>query len=213
MRSLISTVSILICCLCITACMGNSKGKARDTLWNGQDMSDWVFVLSDPAVDSAAIWEARDGGVLRIAGAPKGYLRTAGSFSDYLLHVEWRWAAEPGNGGILLHVQGEDKVWPRNLQAQLKTGHVGDLIAMEGAMVQEAAALPKNTIPPSVAAAEKSAGEWNIFEVVCRGNTMEFRVNGVALNRGTAATDSSGTIGLQIEGVPIEYRNIYIEYL
>jgi hypothetical protein len=61
------------------------------------------------------------------------------------------------------------------------------------------------------ASSEKPAGQWNTYDILCKGGTISCRVNGVLQNEGTDATITSGWICLQSEGSPIEFRNIYIE--
>ncbi|NLF58841.1 MAG: DUF1080 domain-containing protein, partial [Candidatus Hydrogenedens sp.] len=58
---------------------------------------------------------------------------------------------------------------------------------------------------------EKPLGEWNQYKVVCKGDTIELYINGTLQNRATGCTVTSGIIGLQSEGTPIEFRNIHIE--
>ena len=63
----------------------------------------------------------------------------------------------------------------------------------------------------SEASSEKPAGEWNEYDILCKGDTIVCHVNGILQNEGTAATITSGWICLQSEGSPIEFRNIYVE--
>jgi hypothetical protein len=58
---------------------------------------------------------------------------------------------------------------------------------------------------------EKEPGEWNVYEVWCTGDTVRPYVNGKLMNEATGCAITEGRICLQSEGVPIEFRNIYIE--
>jgi hypothetical protein len=60
---------------------------------------------------------------------------------------------------------------------------------------------------------EKPIGQWNTYDIYCKGDTIRLFVNGVLQNDATDASDTSGKICLQSEGAPIEFRNIYIEPL
>ena len=86
-------------------------------LFNGKDLSNWEFKLKDPKVEANEIFYVQDG-VIQIKGDPFGYMRTRDSYSDYKLHVEWRWPVknENGNSGILIHLQSPDTVWPASIQ-------------------------------------------------------------------------------------------------
>jgi len=67
--------------------------------------------------------------------------------------------------------------------------------------------------PKKQQSSEKSAGQWNTYEIHCEKDTIRCYVNGVLQNEGTTATLTAGWICLQSEGSPIEFRNIYIEPL
>jgi len=58
---------------------------------------------------------------------------------------------------------------------------------------------------------EKPPGQWNAYDIICKGKTVEVRVNGLLQNKGIEADPWFGPICLQSEGSPIEFRNIYLE--
>lgn len=55
---------------------------------------------------------------------------------------------------------------------------------------------------------ENSRGEWNVAELICRGETAEFRFNGKTVNRLTRISPARGRIQLQSEGCPVEFRRV-----
>jgi hypothetical protein len=187
-------------------------------LWNGKDFTGWKRVLSDENVDVDKVWSVRNG-VIHCKGKPNGYMRTQGDYSNYKLHLEWRWVAEPTNSGVLLHASGPDKVWPRCIEAQLKSGNAGDFVLIGGTGISVGGKLIQDTskeyivVPKKEQSSEKAAGQWNVYDIICRGDAISLHVNGVLQSEGTKATDTSGKICLQSEGSPIEFRNIYIEHL
>ena len=61
--------------------------------------------------------------------------------------------------------------------------------------------------------AEKPIGQWNTYDIVCKGDTIQLFVNGTLQNEAAKTSEKSGWIGLQSEGGPIEFRNVYIEPL
>lgn len=63
---------------------------------------------------------------------------------------------------------------------------------------------------PTVAP-EKPYGEWNTLELVCKGNTAEYILNGKTLLQLFDLEPAAGRIQLQSECHAIEYRNITIE--
>ena len=189
----------------------------RVALWNGADLSGWKLVLKDPAADPTAAWDAT-GGLLRLHGGVTGYLRTEAAYSDYRLHAEWRWPAgapPKSNSGVLVHLRGDDRVWPACVQVQLKIGSAGELIGMETDLPGAApAATAGQTRAPRLAeASEKPLGEWNACDIYANKDTLEIYVNGVRQNRAEGLPARAGTIGLQLEGQPVEFRNLWLRPL
>jgi hypothetical protein len=197
------------------------SGCATETsLFNGKNLDNWKPYLEDSDVDPAAVWSVQDG-VLRCEGKPSGYIRTIKAYSNYKLHVEWRWANEPSNSGILLHTTGEDKLWPLCVEAQLMHENAGDFVT-----IQHASAITvdgKRHSPPEDnfykiiskqhKTSEHPSGEWNHYDILCEGDTIQLSVNGVLQNSAVESTLTSGAICLQSEGTPIEFRNIRLEPL
>jgi hypothetical protein len=181
--------------------------------------ADDVDVLTSPAAERSALWSRGPDGVIAVAGKPVGFVATRASYTNYRLHVEWRWPGKPGNGGVLLHVASgpKDKVWPLSLQVQTKYGSAGDLLPMAGASFAEPLssapgaypAIKAHTAPDS----EKPAGQWNSMDVTCRDGTVDVAINGIAQNHVSGVQPRSGPIGFQLEGVPYELRNLRIETL
>jgi len=214
------TAAAVVVVSMVTGCQEQMAGspKSRTTLFNGRDFAGWKLHVDDPNVNVDDIWSVRDG-VVHCVGKPNGYMRTTKAYHDYKLHIEWRWAAEPTNSGVLLHAGGQDQVWPRCIEAQLKSGSAGDfvLIRYTGITVdgKEYGDPSKMfvSIPKKQASSEKPSGQWNSYDITCRGDEIRVYVNEVLQNEGVKATDRCGWICLQSEGSPIEFRNIYIEPL
>jgi hypothetical protein len=61
--------------------------------------------------------------------------------------------------------------------------------------------------PPS----ERPPGEWNSYEIYARADRIEVFVNGVRQNEVTELPVRKGSIALQLEGFPIEFRNVWLE--
>lgn len=177
-------------------------------LWNQQDFEDWEFYLKDTAADPYGVFTINEGKI-DIKGTPFGYMRTKKKFSDYTLHLEWRWPGEPGNSGVFLHMQQPDTIWPPLIECQLQAGNAGDMIFAGGTKAEE---LGDSTwvLRKSEQSTEKDPGEWNVYEITARNDSIIAYVNGTLQNVATHLSVSEGCIGLQSEGAPIEFRNIYI---
>lgn len=195
-----------------------APAKEKVVFFNGKDFSGWKLFVEGEDVDAADIFTVKDG-VVNCKGKPNGYMRTEAEYKNYNLHLEWRWVDEPANSGVLLHSSGKDQVWPRTIECQLKAGSAGDFVLINGTGVTVDGEDKQNTEKQYVVVEkknpsnEKEAGQWNTYDIECRGDTIRCTVNGLLQNEGTNATDTSGWICLQSEGSEIEFRNIYIEPL
>lgn len=196
-----------------------NKSRSQETsktdkieLFNGKDLSNWIFYLKNPEVDPATVFTVQDG-LVHISGNPFGYMRTKDLYSDYKLHVEWRWPSEATNSGVFVHGQKPDTIWLKCVECQLKAGNAGDFVCMNGANMNEQSDKSVIVVKKMADSSEKAIGEWNIMEVVCNGNTIEVFVNGILQNKGTGVSINIGTICLQSEGKEIEFRNIFLNKL
>lgn len=190
--------------------------KEKTMLWNGKDFTGWKLFLRDASADVKNTWSVANG-LIRCEGTPRGYMRTEAAYANYLIHVEWRWPEKPGNNGVLVHMSGEDKVWPKSLECQLHSGNAGDFWVIGGIEIAEHAkggprVKGRRTIKLKDSS-EKPPGQWNSYDIVCKDDLIVVFVNGVLQNVGSKCSDTSGKICLQSEGAVIEYRNIYIEPL
>lgn len=180
-------------------------------LFNGKDLSGWVMHLKDPSVDPSTVFQVQND-VIHVKGEPFGYMRTADPYSEYRLHVEYRWPSEATNSGIFIHALPPDTIWLKTFECQLKAGNAGDFVCMGGATMNEKKgnSIVVSKMAPS---AEKAVGEWNTVEITCKSNTIEVSVNGVLQNKATGISHSKGHICLQSEGKDIEFRNVYLTKL
>jgi hypothetical protein len=215
----IATVILLTATLSLSAQSKGKKGKDKKNtkgetiqLFNGKDLSNWTFFLKDQTVDPSTVFTVKDD-VINITGNPFGYMRTKEKYSDYTLHVEWRWPAEATNSGVFVHGQEPDAIWLKCIECQLMAGNAGDFVCMNGADITERTDKTKAVVKKNAESSEKPVGEWNTMEVTCKGNMIEVTVNGVLMNKGTNSNITNGSICLQSEGKDIQFRNVYITKL
>ncbi|OFX43856.1 MAG: hypothetical protein A2X05_07250 [Bacteroidetes bacterium GWE2_41_25] len=192
----------------------DKKAEKSETvhLFNGKDLSNWTFFLKDQSVDPSTVFTVKEG-VIHITGDPFGYMRTKEKYSDYKLHVEWRWPTEATNSGVFVHGQEPDAIWLKCIECQLMAGNAGDFVCMNGADMNERPDKSKAVVKKLAESSEKPVGEWNIMEITCKANTIEVSVNGVRQNKGTSVNITSGSICLQSEGKDIQFRNVYLTKL
>jgi hypothetical protein len=182
-------------------------------LFNGRDLTGWDVYVEGDTVSAEQAWKV-DSGTLRATGEGRGYVRTKQAFADYHLKLEWRWPKDRGNSGIMLHIVGDDLLWPKSFEAQLQTDRAGDFNSFSDARSQEEIVsrnprgVSTGRLPRPGGSQEKPLGEWNTYEAICAGDAITLLVNGVEVNRMTGVIPSGGMIGLQSEGSAIEFRNI-----
>lgn len=196
------------------------------SLFNGEDLTGWHADVpaADGGAELAPSFVARDG-MLVSNGEPLGHLITDESFSDYRLVVEWRFPAQPGNCGVLVHASVPRRLYgmfPQSIECQLNSGHAGDFWCIgENVSVPDMATRrsgePKTwtgnadgnrRILNLTDGSEKQVGEWNEMVIECRGRRIDIWVNGDHVNDGFDCTAKQGRIALQAEGVPCEFRKL-----
>lgn len=200
-------------------------------LFNGTDTAGWTFTLRPPKdkpdskPDPKDTWSVKDG-VLLCTGKPNGYIATEKEYGDYLLRLKWRYPKDVQNprSGVLLHVTGEDRVWPNSVEAQLNAGVAGDLWLN----ADKEGKLPTLDLPAEQKDAadktnrhyfrltkddkiEKQFGEWNEAEITCKGGAITFVVNGKKANETKGGSLTKGRIALQSEGSAVEFKEIEIK--
>ena len=203
-------------------------------LFNGKDLSGWTaFARSstdNPKPDALKSWTV-DNGVIHCSGKPTGFLATEREFENYTLRVKWKYSADAltrvkrPNSGVLIHIQGPDKVWPLSYEVQLANGDTGDIWLQEdidkkfpSLEVEKSRHDPKQPrrfirIGGVEKSYEKPLGEWNQYEITCRGGAITVRVNGVLANETKDGSLKKGRIGFQAEGIEIEFKDIEIQKL
>ena len=217
-RKMTLGVALISALFLMSSCTENKKSI---DLFNGKDLTGWNYFV-DGNDDEVAknVYTVKDG-VILILGEPFGCMYTEEAYADYDLHVEWRFpnpeqAEHPGklNSGLFLHVQPEHKLWPNAIECQLFSSRVGDFVLLGGSDLAEFTVPEGEERPayPVVQRFEESSenplGEWNCADIRCEGDQITVTINGVLQNIGTKPMYTSGSIGLQSEGAPIEFRNI-----
>lgn len=191
--------------------------QKKESLFNGKNLKGWIIYVKDPTIKPENYFYVKDG-VIETVGVPTGYIRTKKAYSNYRLHVEWRFPEKPVNSGVFIHTNGPDQIWPAHYQCQLKDQNAGDFIVNatgEKATVRGTEYVGTEKVKPIAPkmheSNEKKAGEWNSYDITCKGSTVEIKVNGLLQNKATDCSMTSGYIGLQGEGCKIQFRNIWIE--
>jgi hypothetical protein len=187
---------------------------AEKRLYNGKDLAGWTAIVPDlvkDKKDQASVWHVEPDGVLVCAGNPVGYIRTTDKYTNYILRVEWRFnpvTKKAGNSGVLLRMVGEDKVWPKSVEAQLESGNAGDFWNIDNVKMTTDPARTSGRNTKKTHGAERPVGEWNEYEIVVNHGDVVLYVNGEELNRASGVEEVPGYICLQSEGAEIQFRSV-----
>lgn len=233
MRTHLATLLVTIVCAHATApylCAAEPNLAHLDAprpLFNGRDLAGWHADVPalDKEPDGPKPFVVRDG-LLVSLGDPRGHLITDDAFENYRLEVEYRFAAEPGNCGVLVHASRPRALYdmfPQSVEVQLAHENAGDFwcihedIAVPD-MVQRRG--PKENwgisgdkqrrILNLTDGAEKPPGQWNTMVIECLGDEVKVWVNDQLVNHGHDATAASGQIALQAEGSEVEFKRLNI---
>ncbi|MBN1126127.1 MAG: DUF1080 domain-containing protein [Sedimentisphaerales bacterium] len=174
-------------------------------LFNTKDLSGWTF----SSEQNKQAWGVKDG-VLTDTGNPVGYLRTEKDYTNYVLRLQMRHLGR-GNCGVLLRMVGEDKVWPRSIEAQGQFRSMGDIWNIDQfPMKVDPARTNGRHTRKMHESNEKDVGGWNEYEIYLNKGDLKLYVNGLLQNSATDCWETPGKICLQAEGSPVEFRNIVL---
>ncbi len=178
------------------------------------------------------------------------YILSNGDYRDYRLSLEYKWGTKKfpprmdlvRDAGLLFHVHDTSiPDWPYSVEAQIQEGDTGDLWAISSQASSTILPLTQRYAPPSDGGVPVTVGkykdfgrirhgalnelpEWNRLEIVVRGDSATYIVNGFVNMRVTGMkrwdTGSSswvrldhGKIALQAEWAEVIYRDIKIRPL
>lgn len=195
------------------------------SLFNGEDLSGWHVDV--PAMDDDP--DARNPFIVRddmlvSLGTPGGHLITDDIYEDYRLEVEYRFAGEPGNCGVLVHASTPRALYdmfPKSIEVQMMHENAGDfwciveditvpdMVERRGPEEEWGITEGANRrILNLTDGSENPVGEWNTMVIEALGNSVKVWVNGDLVNYGYDATAERGQIALQAEGSEVEFRKI-----
>jgi len=196
-------------------------------LFDGKSLNGWFMDVPDLEADSSLRipFIIRDG-LLVSLGTPQGHLLTHEEYENYTLELDYRFAGEPGNCGVLVHAS-ESRVlydmFPKSIEVQLMHSNGGDFWCIQQnieAENMEERRGPKadwgvsegkeRRIKNLTDDSENPLGEWNHIKIACKEDTIKVWLNGDLVNHGFNATAHRGKIALQAEGAEVEFKNILL---
>jgi len=180
-----------------------------EDLMPGKTLKGWRRVPIDPLA-AKTVWSvSEDGKTLLIDGVhAKEMLLEETERGNGVFHVEWRFRKGEGpkplyNGGVYVRTALDGKVWVQAQVAEQEKHPVcGDLFALMPGADKPAPFLQKS---PSRA---KPIGEWNTYEVTCKGKSISLWVNGATTVTWDGCEWPKGHLGLQAEFAFVEVRSL-----
>ena len=212
-------------------------------LFNGKNLDGFDTFLRSKGLnnDPDKVFQVHDG-VIHVSGTDYGYIITKREYQNYHLTAEFKWGEQTHpprkdlarDSGILFHVEGPDKVWPKSIEYQIIEGRTGEMILVgdgtswtrdgeartrgETKVTRFArygqgpwkgvlgARSPENEV-------ERDHGQWNLLELIAEGDRVTFKANGKVVNDGTNVRPSRGRILFQSEGAELFFRNLELRPL
>lgn len=221
---------ILVTLFLITAatvyCPAQTTSQSQ-SLFNGKNLEGWHMDV--PAMDEDSTIQEPfivRNGMLVSLGKPGGHLITDASYSNYRLEVEYRFAGEPGNCGVLVHASTPRALYgmfPKSIEVQMMHENAGDfwcivedikvpdMVERRGPKEEWGITEGKRRrILNLTDGSENPVGEWNSMTIECLNDEVKVWVNGDLVNHGYDATAQSGQIALQAEGSEVEFRKVML---
>ncbi|MGY5851392.1 3-keto-disaccharide hydrolase [Salegentibacter sp. F14] len=208
------------------------NGETANTysLFNGHDLSGWHVDVPDMDDNPQEInpFIVREG-LLVSLGDPRGHLLTDSIFQNYKLDVDYRFAGEPGNCGILVHASTPRALYdmfPQSLEVQMMHENAGDFWCIGEDIEVPDMELRRGTkenwgvtegkerrIRNLTYNSENPVGDWNNMVIECLNDSVKVWINDDLVNEGFNMTSKKGRIAIQAEGSEVEFRKLELTEL
>lgn len=192
-------VAVAVSCLLGVPSLSSSADKAEESfvsLFDGKTLDGWHLM-------NGAKFKVEDGVIKH--NQCHGWLRSDKEYSDFVLHLEFRFMTAKQDGGVFLRASMEGKDWPdRKYEVQVEnTRRMATIFNAKNDLNIE---LTQKAL--------KRDGEWNAYDIRAVGPNIEVRLNGELVSTTSSATAMKrGYLGLQGENGAHEYRNFRIKDL
>jgi hypothetical protein len=190
------------------AAEGQSMGWTE--LFDGS-LDGWT--IEDTAHDNFTVSD----GVLVVA-APEGWLKSAESYADFELEVEFRFMTDDADSGVFIRAAGQEafrRGWPnRSYQVQLRNPLGESPFAPVGGIFRHGMPDGRTDYDESLARrTSRPTGEWQTLHVRLEGESLAVSLNGVPITHAEGIGNETGFIGLQGETGSLEFRSLRLRVL
>jgi len=181
----------------------------------GPDFKGWTRLPVKPGgkIDEKSQWSLASGILTCEGDGGHDWLRWDRELGDFVYHVEWKFTpAGPGqkkgyNSGVYVRNSADARVWH-----QAQTGPGPDAYLFGESSSTPGGDLKRFNLSKEQADKRvRPPGEWNTFELTCKGKDVALWVNGEVTNRWPDCQAPRGFVGLEAEGYRIEFRNVKVK--
>jgi hypothetical protein len=184
-------------------------------------------------------WQFRPGGIIHCTGVPNGVLRTSKVYTNFEFVAQWRHLRVAGNSGFFVWTPPEalEGLKPGALpkggvevqalengyveQYEKKSGKKADFFTTHGDVFAVGTTRLKPFPPLSPNGSRsfprkrlsRGVDQWNHYYVRCINGEVRLWVNGEEVSGGTGCVPASGSLCLESEGSPVEFKQIRIREL
>jgi hypothetical protein len=173
-----------------------SKREAAEgwkLLFDGKSMNGWEM-------NWAKDWKVQDG-ALSCDASERSWLNTTGTYSNYVLKLEFRGTAKV-NSGVFLRSEKEGQ--PHITGYELQIWDYQPAGYLTGSLVGSLKASPTKIL----------GDQWNKYEITADGDHFLIVLNGTTLLDGHDSKHSAGVIGFQCQPEnPIAFRNVKLRVI
>jgi hypothetical protein len=156
-------------------------------------------------------YDAAVGGIACAGDGGHEWLRWDEELGDFVFHAEWRFTPAPGkkgyNSGIYVRNSADASIWHQAQTGDASGGYLFGDTPVDGKVkrVNLAGRISDKRVKP--------AGEWNVYEITCKGKEISLWVNGATTCVFDACEVPRGYVGLEAEGYRIQFRNLKVKPL
>jgi hypothetical protein len=174
----------------------------------------WTRITIPPGhpVSNVAQWHIDYAGRQIVCDGNGGHewLRFNHEVGNFIFHVKWRFTpvttANPNyNSGVFFRNNLDGSIW-HQAQTTPNGGYLFGLTPVDGK--PQGFNLQKDMKENRV----KPAGQWNVYDIRCVGDTCTLAVNGEVVNTAKVGIDK-GYVGLESEGYSITFKDMKLKEL
>ena len=203
--------SSLLCLVLISVYLPVSAQKVN--LFPADYQGQWKRIAIPPTnpVSEIAQWhiDAAKHVIVCDGNVGHDWLKFNRELRNFTFHVKWKVILPQGttkyNSGVFFRNNEDGSIW-HQAQTTPDGGYLFGLTPVDGKLTSF------NARKEMTANRLKPAGEWNVYDIRCVGETCTLAVNGATVNTVHIGVDK-GYIGLESEGFKIEFKDFKVTEL